>query len=83
MRLGGKMFLLGRFLRHLMRSGTPSVVDASGRTHTFQGVEDGPAVTVRLDERRLARWMVFNPSLLAGEGYMNGTLTVNNGSIYD
>jgi cyclopropane-fatty-acyl-phospholipid synthase len=27
--------------------------------------------------------MVFNPSLLAGEGYMNGTLTVENGSIYD
>ena len=77
------MFLLGRLLRHLMRSGALSVVDASGRTHTFQGVEDGPVVTVRLHERRLARWMVFNPSLHAGEAYMDGTLTVENGSIYD
>ena len=77
------MFLLGRFLRHLMRSGTLRIVDASGRLHTFQGVEDGPTVTVGLHERRLERWMVFNPSLHAGEGYMDGTLTVENGSIYD
>ena len=77
------MFLLGHFLRHLMRSGTLRVVDASGRTHTFQGVEDGPTVTVRLHERRLERRMVFNPSLHAGEGYMDGTLTVEGGSIYD
>ena len=77
------MFLLGRFLRHLIRSGTLRVVDASGRTHTFQGVENGPTVTVCLHERRLERWMVFNPSLHAGEGYMDGTLTVQNGSIYD
>ena len=64
-----------------MRSGTSNVVDALGRTHAFQGVEGGPAVTVRLHKRHLARWMVFNPSLLAGEVYMNGTLTVENCSI--
>ncbi|MDP6786128.1 MAG: cyclopropane-fatty-acyl-phospholipid synthase family protein [Rhodospirillales bacterium] len=77
------MFLLGRFLRHLMRTGTLRVVDASGRTHTFKGTEDGPTVSVRLHRRRLQRWMIFNPSLHAGEGYMDGTLTVENGSIYD
>jgi cyclopropane-fatty-acyl-phospholipid synthase len=58
------------------------VIDADGRMHVFSGAP-GPEVTIRLRDPALNRKLFFNPRLYAGEAYMDGTLTVEGGTIYD
>ena len=74
--------LASHFFRRLIRVGALTVIDANGRTHRFAGAP-GPAATVRLHDRALHRRLALNPYLAAGEAYMDGTLTVEGGSIYD
>ena len=44
---------------------------------------DGPSASVRLRDQRTIRRLVLNPSLGAGEAYMCGRLTAEDGGIYD
>jgi cyclopropane-fatty-acyl-phospholipid synthase len=74
--------LASHFFRHLIRVGTLTVVDAYGKTHRFAGAP-GPSATVRLHDRALHHRLPLNPYLAAGEAYMDGTLTVEDGTIYD
>jgi cyclopropane-fatty-acyl-phospholipid synthase len=74
--------LLAHLLGHLITIGTLRVIDANGREHVFSGAP-GPEVTIRLHDRTLNRKLFFNPRLSAGEAYMDGTLTVEGGTIYD
>ena len=74
--------LLSVMLRHLVRRGKLTVVDARGRTHEFAGVP-GPELTVCLHDPKL-HWKLFaNPRLYLGEAFMDGTLTIERASIYD
>lgn len=57
------------------------VVDAGGRTHVFAGGE-GPSITVRLHDKALHWRLFWQPQLCAGEAYMDGTLTIENGTLY-
>jgi cyclopropane-fatty-acyl-phospholipid synthase len=74
--------LLAHLLGHLITIGTLRVIDADGRNHVFSGAP-GPEVTIRLHDPALYRKLFFNPRLYAGEAYMDGTLTVEGGTIYD
>ena len=74
--------LLARVLRPLIRIGRLTVVDADGRPHAF-GTDTEPAVTVRLHDRSLHWRLALNPGLYAGEAYMDGTLTVEDASLYE
>src|SRR5258708_38896682 len=74
--------LLAHLLDHLVTVGTLRVITVDGKVHTFSG-EPGPQVTIRLHDRVVSRKLFFNPRLYAGEGYMDGTLTVEDGTIYD
>jgi cyclopropane-fatty-acyl-phospholipid synthase len=74
--------LLSHALRPLIRVGQLTVIDANGRPHVF-GTNPEPAVTVRLHDRSLHWKLALNPGLHAGEAWMNGTLTVENGGLYD
>jgi len=74
--------LLVRALRHMIRVGSLTVVDADGRTHQF-GDGAGPQAVVRLRDRSLHRRLVFDPYLAVGESYMDGTLTIEEGSLGD
>jgi cyclopropane-fatty-acyl-phospholipid synthase len=74
--------LLRYLLRHLIRVGTLTVIDAAGGTHVFRGRE-GPRATIRLHRRSLQWTLFFQPSLRLGEAYTDGTLTVEDGSLYD
>jgi cyclopropane-fatty-acyl-phospholipid synthase len=74
--------LASHFFRHLIRVGTLTVVDAYGKTHRFAGAP-GPAATLRLHDRALHHRILLNPYLAVGEAYMDGTLTVEDGTIYD
>ena len=73
------MRLLTRLLNSFIRTGTLSLVDANGGTHSF-GSAPGPAVAVRLHDARLHTKLALNPELHAAEAYMDGTLTFEGGS---
>jgi cyclopropane-fatty-acyl-phospholipid synthase len=73
---------LARLFARLIRLGRLTVIDAGGRTHTFSGAE-GPAVTIRLHDRSLHWKLPLRPSLYAGEAYMDGSLTIEDGSLWD
>ncbi len=72
------MFLLSKLLRHLIRVGSLTVIDAKGRRRVFSGAP-GPAVAIRLHHPALSRRLFLNPSLALGQAYMDGLLTLENG----
>jgi cyclopropane-fatty-acyl-phospholipid synthase len=74
--------LLISWLKKLVRTGNLTVIDAGGRRHHFGG-NDSPPVTIRLRDRRLHYQLLLNPELYLGEAYMDGTLTLEQGSLYD
>jgi cyclopropane-fatty-acyl-phospholipid synthase len=74
--------LLGYLLRHLVRRGTLVVIDHRGTSHQFSG-EAGPTMTMRLHNAAIERRLFFNPRLAAGEGFMDGTVTIEDASVYD
>ena len=74
--------LASKLLRSLMTEGQLTVIDAAGVSHVFAG-RPGPAVTVRLHNRALHHRLLLNPKLAVGEAYMDGTLTIEDASLYD
>jgi len=74
--------LASHVLKRLVQIGTLHVVDADGKTHEFSGSE-GPRCTIRLHDRSLHSKLFFRPELYVGEAYMDGTLTIEEGSLYD
>jgi cyclopropane-fatty-acyl-phospholipid synthase len=74
--------LLGYLLRHVVRHGTLNVIDHRGTPHRFAGAP-GPAITIRLHQRALERRLFLNPRLAVGEAFMDGTLTIEDASVYD
>ena len=74
--------LLQRLLDALVVTGTLTLIDAKGKRHSASGAP-GPEVTLRLHDPALNRSLFFDPTLRAGEAYMDGSLTVEDGDIYD
>jgi cyclopropane-fatty-acyl-phospholipid synthase len=69
-------------LKRFVREGSLRVIDAAGRSHA---VGDGtkPRATIRLTSKRLEYTLALNPSLAVGEAFMEGTLRVEDGTLYD
>jgi cyclopropane-fatty-acyl-phospholipid synthase len=74
--------LVSHLFRILIKEGRLDVIDAKGRRHSF-GPGGGPAVTVRFHDRALHRKLLTNPKLYLGEAYMDGSLTVEEGTLYE
>jgi cyclopropane-fatty-acyl-phospholipid synthase len=74
--------LASYLLRQLVSEGQLTLIDAGGKRHVFAG-RPGPAVTVRLHDKALHHRLLFNSKLAAGEAYMDGTLTVEDASLYE
>ncbi len=74
------MRLLSSLLRSFIKRGQMRVYDVDGGLHTFGPGDDGPVVTIRLHDKKLYRSLFLNPELSAGEAYMDGTLTMEEGS---
>jgi cyclopropane-fatty-acyl-phospholipid synthase len=72
--------LLSNLLTRFIQNGEMRLTDADGRQHLFGGRAAGPRVTIRLSDRALHTRLALNPELHAGEAYMNGTLTFQDGS---
>jgi cyclopropane-fatty-acyl-phospholipid synthase len=75
--------LLVRLFERLITIGRLHLVDAAGRTHVFTGRAAGPQVAIRLSDPALHRKLVLRPRLYLPEAYMDGTLTIEEGSLYD
>jgi cyclopropane-fatty-acyl-phospholipid synthase len=74
--------LLATALARVIRVGRLTVVDAFGRRHVFEGAP-GPAASVRLRDSTLHWKLLVRPRLFVPEAYMAGTLTIEEGSLYD
>jgi cyclopropane-fatty-acyl-phospholipid synthase len=74
--------LLARLLSRIIRIGRLELIDAAGRRHVFAG-SPAPSVTVRLHDAALHRKLIVNPRLNVPEAYMDGTLTIEDGGIYN
>jgi cyclopropane-fatty-acyl-phospholipid synthase len=75
-------FLLHRPLAAVVTRGSLTVIDAAGAAHEF-GDGVGDAVCVRIADRSLYWKLAVHPDLYIGEAYMNGTLVMERGSIYE
>ncbi|HVV65166.1 MAG TPA: cyclopropane-fatty-acyl-phospholipid synthase family protein [Rhizomicrobium sp.] len=74
------MQLIFMILNRLIREGRLAVIDAGGRRREF-GDGEGPAITVRLRDRRTEWALLTNPQLALGEAYMDGRLALEDGDI--
>jgi len=72
--------LLSRFLNSAIKQGTLHVINADGKIHSFIGTAE-PEVTIRLHDRALHRKLYLNPEIAAGEAYMDGSLTMEQGDL--
>jgi cyclopropane-fatty-acyl-phospholipid synthase len=83
--------LLDRILSGLIRYGDVTMIDANGTSYSYGGrpledvpVEHRPApVRMRLTDKSLHRRLVTSPSLAFGEGYMEGGIEIEQGSLRD
>jgi len=76
------MMLLVQLLERRITIGRLRLVDANGALHTFEG-SPGPNITVRLHDPALHWKLVMRPRLFVGEAFMDGSLTIEDGSLYD
>ncbi len=76
------LITLPSVLARVVRTGSLCLIDSSGRRHV---VGDGspPAGTMRLLSRRVEMAMLVRPTMALGEGYMDGSVRIEDGSIYD
>lgn len=72
--------LLDLLFKPLIRSGTLSVITASGQKKIY-GDGTGAPQTIKIHNRSTVFRLVFNPNLAAGEAYMNGQITIEEGSL--
>jgi cyclopropane-fatty-acyl-phospholipid synthase len=76
------MSLLGRFIDRLLPVGSITIIQPDGRRET-RGPGGGKHITVRLHDKRAALDLFRNPRLKLGELYMDGRLTIEDGTILD
>jgi cyclopropane-fatty-acyl-phospholipid synthase len=72
---------LKTMLRHVLVHGDVRFITPGGSDRFGDGI--GPYVSVRLTDRRAEWALLLDPDLKLGELYMDGRLTVEEGSIYD
>ncbi|MGE5538941.1 MAG: class I SAM-dependent methyltransferase [Gemmatimonas sp.] len=74
--------LLARLLERLVRTGTLRVIDSRGRIRSF-GDGQQPRAAIRLHDPSLEWRIPLNPSMAVGEAFMDGRLTMEEGTIRD
>ncbi len=74
--------MLYRILSRVVQTGHLEIVDAEGRRHVF-GYGESPRAVVRIHGRMTAWKILRNPELCAGEAYMDGRLTLEEGTLGD
>jgi len=73
--------MFGSLLKHSLKQGRIHLIDHRGRKTTY-GSGD-PEVTLRMHDARIGWELGLNPWLKVGESYMDGRLTIEQGTLYD
>jgi cyclopropane-fatty-acyl-phospholipid synthase len=77
------MLLFDRLFKRFLQQGELVVVDPAGRERRYGRPDpDRPAVRARLADNATARAIALNPALGAGEAFMDGRLTLEQGDIF-
>jgi cyclopropane-fatty-acyl-phospholipid synthase len=74
------MKLLSSLLKRFVTKGTMRIYDAEGKLHEFSGAVKEPVITVRIHDKSLYTSLFLSPDVRAGEAYMDGTLTFEDGT---
>ena len=74
--------ILATVLARAVQLGTLTVTDPWGERHVF-GSGDAPLVSVRMSDVQTPTRSVADPMLGVGEAYMDGTLTIEEGTLRD
>jgi cyclopropane-fatty-acyl-phospholipid synthase len=67
---------------NVIKAGTFTVSFADGTTRTF-GDGQAPKSAISLHDKAIERAIALNPKLRIGEAYMDGRLTIEDGTLYD
>jgi len=73
--------VLAGLLHSIVRRGHLTVIDWRGRKSSFGDVSSRLRATVRLHDRLLPWKIALQPSLAVGEAYMDGRLTIEDGTL--
>ncbi|MBL8707841.1 MAG: class I SAM-dependent methyltransferase [Rhodospirillaceae bacterium] len=73
--------MFGKLLQRSIKTGRVSLVDHLGRRRDFGSGQ--PQVTLKLHDAKLEWELGLNPWLKVGEAYMDGRLTIIEGTLYD
>jgi cyclopropane-fatty-acyl-phospholipid synthase len=74
--------LIDRFLKLLLPTGKLTLI-LPGKPPKTYGPGGGKHLTVRFHDRKVALDLVRNPRLAVGEAYMDGRLTIEDGTVLD
>jgi cyclopropane-fatty-acyl-phospholipid synthase len=74
--------LLARLFRRVITIGNLRVIDAAGALHIFEG-SPGGRVTIRLHDSALHWKLLVRPRLYLPEAFVDGTLTIEEGSLVE
>ncbi len=76
------MAVLDPVLKRLVRNGSLRVIDWKGQS-TLYGDGTQKPVTIRVHDAVTAAKLIFDPQMAVGEAYMDGRLTVEDGTLFD
>jgi cyclopropane-fatty-acyl-phospholipid synthase len=76
------MKLLNQLLSGVIKVGTLEIEDANGELHVHGG-SPIPFVRVKLHDPALHKKLYLDPEMAAGEAYLEGTLTIERGTLRD
>jgi cyclopropane-fatty-acyl-phospholipid synthase len=74
--------LFAGLLRKVIHEGALRLIDSRGKTYNL-GDSSQPVCTVRLHRHYLDFSLILNPALSVPEAYMDGHLTIEDGTLYD
>lgn len=77
------MRFLPALLRKSVRRGLLTLNGPNGFSETFGTADETNPVTIRITDKSLDWKLPLNPELKAAEAYMDGTLEVTEGNVYD
>jgi cyclopropane-fatty-acyl-phospholipid synthase len=77
------VFPLRLLLHRFVRRGELGVIDHTGRRHNFGTRGSTPSATIHLHDASLYRRLAFHPTLHVGRAYVDGSLTITEGTLSD
>src|SRR3569832_2305125 len=73
--------LLDYVFKPFIKIGSIRIIDSAGKTHHYSG-RPGVYLSLKLLSKEIERQFLWQPELALGEGYMKGSITLEQGSLY-